>query len=107
VVLEACSGLGLFTLAGFLGYSYGLLIFDSFPKVLAMATIGAGLGIITNALRVCLIVTIDMSNGTQMDMAGHKEIQWLLMLGLVVVLLILAVTLKRDDWPEAAKPGSI
>ncbi len=33
-----------FTLAGFLGYSYGLMLYRSLPKVLAMAAMGAAPG---------------------------------------------------------------
>jgi exosortase len=101
VVWSACSGLGFFTLAGFLGYSYGLLICNSLPKVLGMAAIGAALGIVTNAIRVSLIVAIDMHNGTQMDMAGHTDIQWLLMLALLGVMLLLVTMMRGDAWCEA------
>jgi exosortase/archaeosortase family protein len=96
-VLSACSGLGLFTLAGFLGYSFGLMLYHSLPRVLAMAALGAMLGILANCLRVCLIVTLDLLSGTQMELADHKGIQWLVTLLLLGGLLVLVARLKRDD----------
>jgi exosortase len=100
VVLGACSGLSLFTLAGFLGYSIGLLLFRSTGKVFALAALGGVLGVLTNAIRVCLIVAIDWINGTQMDLLDHKDIQWLLLAFLVGGLLYLSTRFKHEDWPN-------
>ncbi len=80
VVIDACSGLTFFTLAAFLGYSYGLLLFRSLPKVVGLAALGALLGILANAVRVCLIVGVDRMNGSQMDLGAHQDIQWFVML---------------------------
>jgi exosortase len=96
VVIDACSGLTFFTLAGFLGYSFGLLLFRSLPKVLALAALGALLGILTNAARVCLIVGIDWLNGSQMDLGAHQDVQWLVMLVSLASLLYLAGKLAQD-----------
>jgi exosortase len=103
VVIDACSGLTFFTLAGFLGYSFGLLLFRSLPKVLALAVLGAVLGILTNAVRVCLIVGIDWLRGSQMDLTTHGDIQWLVLLASLGLLLFLAVRLSHDDRSEPVK----
>lgn len=106
IVLPECSGLSLFNLAAFLGYSFGLLLFHSTGKVLALAALGAAFGVLANAVRVCLIVAIDWNNGTQMNLAAHKEIQWLLLVVLIGGLLYLTSRLKQEDWPftEAQTP---
>ena len=51
----------------------------SLTRVLALAALGAALGILANAARVCLIVAVDRFNGTPMSQAGHDKIQWLVM----------------------------
>tara|TARA_B110000503_G_C7160496_1_gene419441 strand:- start:2136 stop:3872 length:1737 start_codon:yes stop_codon:yes gene_type:complete len=98
-VLDACSGLAFFTLGGFLGYSFGLLLFRSIAKIVALAVLGATLGILTNALRVCLIVALDQMRGTQMDLAGHTDIQWLVWLTSLSLLLYLSSRLTHDNCP--------
>ena len=103
VIIEACSGLAFFALAGFVGYCCGLMLYRSLPKVLAMSALGAALGILTNALRVCLIVTVDLLNGTQMDLAGHEDIQWLVLALSLGVLLFLAGKLQRDNWNDSTQ----
>jgi exosortase len=97
-VLDACSGLAFFTLGGFLGYSFGLLLFRSFARVVGLAALGATLGIMTNALRVWLIVALDQLRETQMDLAGHTDIQWLVWLASLALLLYLANKLTHDNW---------
>ena len=42
-----------------------------------MAAMGAVIGVLTNALRVWMIVGIDYLQGSQMDMAAHLDLQWL------------------------------
>jgi len=100
VVLPACSGLSLFLLGGFLGYSIGLLLFRSVHKVLALAAVGAAFGMLANAIRVCSIVSIDWVNGTQMNLAEHKDIQWLLVALMIGSLLYLSGRLKLEAWPH-------
>jgi exosortase len=109
VVIDACSGLTFFTLAGFLGYSFSLLLFRSLAKVMALAALGAALGILTNAARVSLIVGLDWLRGSQMDLAAHGEIQWLVLLTSLALLLFLASKLKQDDevqFPVPARAGT-
>jgi len=100
VVVAACSGLTFFTLAGFLGYSFGLLLFRSLPKVLALAALGAALGILVNAVRVCVIVALDWMRGSQMDLAAHADIQWIVLLMALGALLYIASRLAHEDWSQ-------
>ncbi len=102
IVIDLCAGLTFFTLASFLGYSFGLLMFRSLPKVVAMAVLGAALGVLTNAVRVCLIVGIDWLRGSQMDLAAHQDIQWLVLLMSLALLLFLASRLQHDTWTTAS-----
>jgi exosortase len=98
VVVDECSGLAYVTLASFLGYSFGLLLYRSFPKVVAMSLLGAALGIVSNVLRVCSIVLVDWLRGSQMDLTAHGTLQWI---GLLVGLGVLFYILLRLD-PDAA-----
>jgi exosortase/archaeosortase family protein len=109
VVIDACSGLTFVTLAGFLGYCFGLLLFRSLTKVLGLALLGAVIGIATNAVRVNLIVGIDWLRGTQMDLAAHQDIQWIVLLVSLGLLIYLATRLEHDESDTAVglSPGSI
>ncbi len=98
IVLDACSGLGFFTLAGFLGYSFGLLLFRSLGKVVLFACLGAALGVLVNAMRVCLIVTIDQFKSTQMQLDGHADVQWVVLLAALGLLIYFASRLNREQW---------
>jgi len=105
VVIDACSGLTFVTLGGFLGYSFGVLVFRSLHKVLALAAAGALLGVITNAMRVWLIIGIDWLRGSQMSMGGHMDMQWL---ALVVSLgLLFYFTNKMTHESEPEKKASV
>jgi exosortase len=92
VVVDACSGLTFVTLGGFLAYSFGVLVFRSFAKVLALAVLGAALGVLTNAIRVWLILGVDHLQGSQMEMAAHTDLQWLALL--IGIGLLFFVTLR-------------
>jgi exosortase/archaeosortase family protein len=102
IVIDECAGLAYVTLATFLGYSFGLLLYRTFAKVLALALVGAALGIASNVLRVCAIVLIDWSRGSQMDLAAHGTWQWLGLLGGLGMLFYLLVRLVADPAPHAA-----
>ncbi|MDS4070052.1 MAG: sterol desaturase family protein [Candidatus Competibacter sp.] len=105
VVIDPCSGLTFVTLAGFLGYSFGVLLFRSFGKILALAALGAALGVFTNALRVWLIVGIDWLQGSQMDMNAHMDLQGLALLTALGLLFFLTTRLVRDGGREdSCKP---
>ncbi len=94
VVLKECSGLPYFLLAGFLGYAFGLLLYRSFLKVMALASFGAVLGVLCNVLRVCGIVLIDWLQGTQMPLSAHANVQWI---ALAICLGLLFLLLSRLD----------
>jgi exosortase len=76
IVIDECSGLAYVTLATFLGYCFGLLLYRSVSKILALSLFGAFLGIFSNVLRVDLIVLIDWARDSQMDLSAHGTIQW-------------------------------
>ncbi len=105
-VAPECAGLTFVALAAFLGYAFGLLVSRSLPKILAMALLGALVGIGSNTLRVCTIVLVDRLRGTQMDLAAHGVYQWLALLaGLGVLFFVLSrLEAERpvDPAPEAA-----
>jgi exosortase len=101
-VLSACSGLAFFTLAGFLGYCYGLLLYRSLARALTLAALGAVLGMLANAARVSLIVTLDRFNGTPISQAGHDKIQWVVLALCMGLLLLLVSKLKQDEWSVPA-----
>jgi exosortase len=102
IVVEECTGLSFVTLAAFLCYSLGSLLYQSFRKVAALAVLGAFLGILSNAVRVNSIVLVDWLRGTQMSLTSHGAIQWaalLLTLGLVFfVLSRLAIEPVQQPW---------
>lgn len=86
IVVGECTGLTYVTLAAFLCYSLGSLLYQSFWKVTALAALGAFLGFFSNTVRVNSIVLADWIRGTQMPLTSHEAIQWatlLLTLGLV------------------------
>ena len=101
VVLDACSGLATFTLAGFLGYSFGAMLYRSLPRVLAFAALGGLLAILSNAVRVCTIVARDYLRGSQMSLDEHGDVQLVLLLVVLGLLLYLACRL-----PAEARPGN-
>ncbi len=94
IVVDECSGLAYVTLAGFLGYCFGLLLYRSFTKVAALALLGALLGIVSNVLRVDAIVFIDWWRDSQMDLAAHGTLQWI---ALFATLGLLFYVLSRLD----------
>ena len=50
IVADACSGLAYVTLATFLGYSFGCLLYRSFFRIAALAAFSAFLGVVCNSL---------------------------------------------------------
>lgn len=101
-VLPECAGLAYFNLATFLGYSFGLLIFRSPLKILAMTLFGAFLGILMNVLRVIAIVLIDWINTSQMSLNEHKSFQWLALVLTFGLLLYALSRLKTEIAPSSA-----
>jgi len=105
IVADACSGLSYVTLAVFLCYSFGLLLYRSNLKVLGLTLFGAFLGMASNALRVNAIVTIDWLRGSQMDLSGHGALQWAALF-IALGVLFLALTRLRADAPATAHAPS-
>lgn len=96
IVTDECSGLAYVTLAIFLGYCFGLLLYRSVFKIAALALFGAFLGIFCNAIRVDVIVLIDWVRGSQMDLAAHGNIQWIALFATLSFLFYVLSRLKAD-----------
>ena len=98
VVVDACSGLTFVTLATFLGYCWGVLLYRSFPKIACLALLGALLGIGANAIRVNMIVWLDWINGTEMELTGHSDIQMIVLLFLLGALFLIVSRLQPESY---------
>ncbi len=96
IVVDECSGLSYVTLAMFLGYSFGLLLYRSVFKIAALSLLGALLGIFSNALRVNAIVLIDWVRGSQMELTAHGNIQWIALFMTLGLLFYVLSQLKAD-----------
>ena len=92
VIVDECSGLFFVTLSTFLSYSWAILLYRSFSKVLGLALLGGLLGIVANALRVNTIVWLDWVNGTQMDLSEHSNVHLTI---LILMLGALFLTVSR------------
>jgi exosortase/archaeosortase family protein len=103
IVVDECSGLAYVTLAGFLGYCFGLLLYRSLTKVVALALLGALIGIVSNVLRVDAIVFIDWLRDSQMDLAAHGTLQWIALFATLGLLFFVLARLKGDA-PSAVAP---
>lgn len=96
IVVDECSGLSYVTLAIFLGYSFGLLLYRSVFKIAALSLLGALLGIFSNALRVNAIMLIDWVRGSQMELTAHGNIQWIALFMTLGLLFYVLSQLKAD-----------
>lgn len=96
IVADECSGLAYVTLAIFLGYSFGCLLYRSVVKIAALALFSAFLGVACNIMRVNAIVLIDWMRGTQMDLAAHGNIQWIALFATLMILFYVLSRLKGD-----------
>jgi len=105
VVIDACAGLATFALGGFLGYSFGLMLYRSLARVVALAALGAVLGILSNAVRVCAIVAIDYRRGSQMGLDAHGDIQLAVLAGLLALMLYLVHRLPAPPLPAMPANG--
>ena len=92
IVINECAGLSYVTMAVFLSYSFGLLLYRSFYKIVALALFGAFIAIVANVLRVNSIVLIDWFRGSQMELTAHGGMQWI---GLLITLSALLFALSR------------
>jgi exosortase len=89
IVIDECAGLSYVTLAAFLGYCFGLLLYGSFLRSAGLALAGALIGIASNVIRVNAIVLIDWARDSQLDLTAHGTLQWLMLLAALAVLLYL------------------
>lgn len=103
IVLPECAGLPYFNLAIFLGYSFGLLMYRSIFKIVALALFGGFLGVLMNILRVTAIVLIDWIRDSQMDLSDHGHLQWIALILTFGLLLYILNRLKADTEPVATQ----
>jgi exosortase len=101
IVVDECAGLPYVTLTTFLGYCFGVLLYRTFVRAAGMALLGAALAVICNAIRVNAIVLIDWLRGSQMDLAAHGTVQWIMLFVTVGALLYV---LSRSKDPAAHTP---
>jgi exosortase len=101
IVVDECSGLSYVTLAIFLGYCFGLLLYRSIFKIAALSLFGAFLGVFSNVLRVNSIVLIDWIRGSQMELTAHGTIQWIALFTTLGFLFYVLSRLKADATPVA------
>lgn len=99
-VAEACAGVEYVVLLAFLGHGFGMLMHRQLWRVLAMALLGALLGVLTNLVRVNAIVLIDQWQGTQMDLTAHGHVQW------VSLLVSMSLMLLAIHWLPATSDAS-
>lgn len=102
-VADACSGLALVTLLAFLGHALGMLVYRSLWRVVAMALLGALLGVLGNLLRVNAIVLIDHWQGSQMDLVAHGHVQSISLLAALALMLLVVACLRPEV--SAAAPA--
>lgn len=95
IVNEACAGLPTFNLFLFLGFSFGLILYRDLPRVLATTAGFAVLAIMANAVRVVTIVAIDRGRSTQMNLADHEDIQFVIVAAALLLLVLIVATLPR------------
>ncbi|MEO8545051.1 MAG: archaeosortase/exosortase family protein [Burkholderiaceae bacterium] len=106
MVVDACSGLTYVTLMLFLGYSFGVLVYRSFVRILALAVLGAGLGFLANLIRVNAIVLVDWLTGSQMDLSAHGYYQWIGLAIAMGAMFVLLAQLSGDAAPVGWEPAA-
>lgn len=72
-----------------------------------MALAGAGLAVLTNALRVNAIVLVDWWRDSQMDLAAHGVVQWITLLATLAGLFWLVARTNVPGAPGATPAGAI
>lgn len=97
MVVDECSGLAYVTLAMFLGYAFGAVLYRSFLKIAALSLLGALLAVLANAIRVNSIVLLDWFTGSQMELTAHAGFQWLGLFSTFGLLLLVLTRLKADS----------
>jgi exosortase len=112
IVVDECAGLSYVTLAAFLGYSFGLLLYGTFLRSAALALAGAAIGVACNVIRVNAIVLIDWMRDSQLDLTAHGTLQWVMLLAALGCLLYLLARSRParpatgpTSMPAAAAPA--
>jgi exosortase len=105
-VADECAGLAFVTLMGFLGYCFGVLMFRSLRRVIALAILGAALGVLSNQLRIAGIVLTDQLTGSQMELQSHSGAQWVALALVMAVLLYVMSRLAPESLAAAAPRGA-
>lgn len=100
IVLKECAGLSYFLLGTFLGYVFGLMLYRSIYKILALTLFGAVIGVLSNALRVTGIVLIDWVQGSQMPLTAHGNVQWVALIVCLGLLFFVLSKLDVDKFPQ-------
>jgi exosortase/archaeosortase family protein len=88
-IVPACAGVNFFTLAIFLGYSFGLIAFRRLLPLMGFTLMCGAAAVLANFFRVNTIIAADLWRGTQEDLVGHGPYQWLafaLMCGLIILM---------------------
>jgi exosortase len=102
-VADGCSGLAYVTLLTFLGYAFGVLLYRSFWRVLALALTGGVLGVLSNLVRVNSIVLLDLWRGSQMDLTAHGYVQWTTLVLAIGLMLLLLARSDVEAMPSGAR----
>lgn len=103
IVVDQCSGITYVTLAIFLSYSFGLLLYRSMVKIIALTIAGALIGFFSNVVRVNAIVWIDKLQGSQMSLTDHSDIQWLTLSLTLALLFFLLSRLNIEEFDLKVK----
>tara|TARA_R110001599_G_scaffold145321_1_gene327571 strand:+ start:17123 stop:19423 length:2301 start_codon:yes stop_codon:yes gene_type:complete len=100
VIVPACAGMTFFTLAIFLGYSFGLIAFRRFLPLLGFTLLCGAAAVVANLLRVNAIIAADLWRGTQVELASHSPYRWVAFT-LMLALIILLVSKLQPNRPAA------
>lgn len=106
IVIDECAGLTYVTLASFLGYCFGLLLYRSLRKIAAVCLLGAFLGFVSNMARVNSIVLIDWVRDSQMDLAAHGYMQWIALFAVLGLLFLILSRLPTESAPPTVAASS-
>ncbi len=101
IVIDECAGLPYFTMATFLGFSFGLLLYRSVLKILGLTLFGAFLGILSNVIRVNAIVMTDWLVGSQMALSDHGNFQWFALFIALGLLFFILNQLEVEKLPNS------
>jgi exosortase len=90
IVIADCAGLGELLVTLFLAAAFGLMIYRTLWKTLALMLIAGATAIIANGLRVNAIVLVNYWSGSVMDMSAHRAVGWCTIAAVVVLIFLIA-----------------